>query len=89
MTTPMLQEEHDKHWLVRRRTIRGLWIVSGVALAFLVLLDIVVDQYEVFGVEGYFGFAAGYGFLTCVAMVLAAKGLGSFLKRPDSYYDDP
>ncbi len=58
MTTPMPQDERDKHWLVRRRTIRILWIVSSVVLAITVLFDLVVDQYEIFGVEGTFGFAA-------------------------------
>ena len=88
MTAPIPQDERDKHWLVRRRTIRILWIVLSVVLAITVLFDLVVDQYVIFGVEGTFGFAAWYGFLTCVAMILAAKGLGFFLKRPDRHYDD-
>ena len=88
MTTPMPQDERDKHWLVRRRTIRILWIVSSVVLAITVLFDLVVDQYEIFGVESTFGFAAWYGFLTCVSMIIAAKGLGFFLKRSDRFYDD-
>ena len=88
MTMPIPQDEHDKHWLVRRRTIRGLWIVSSLVLAITVLFDLVIDQYVIFGVEGIFGFAAWYGFLTCVAMIFAAKGLGFFLKRSDRFYDD-
>ena len=88
MTAPIPQDERGKHWLMRRATIRILWIVLSVALTITVLFDFVVDQYVVFGVEGIFGFAAWYGFLTCVAMVLAAKGLGFFLKRTDRYYDD-
>ncbi len=88
MTAPIPQDERGKHWLVRRRTIRILWIVLSVVLAITVLFDLVVDQYAIFGVEGIFGFAAWYGFLTCVAMILVAGGLGFFLKRPDRYYDD-
>ena len=88
MTAPIPRDERGKHWLVRRRTIRILWIVLLVALAITVLFDLVVDQYVIFGVEGIFGFAAWYGFLTCVAMILASKALGFFLKRPDRYYDD-
>jgi hypothetical protein len=34
------------------------------------------------------GFFAWYGFVTCAAMVVGAKVLGIFLKRPDDYYDD-
>jgi uncharacterized membrane protein len=88
MTAPLPHDERDKHWLVRRSTIRILWIVSSLVLAITVLFDLAVDQYEIFGVDGTFGFAAWYGFLTCVTMVLAAKGLGFFLKRSDRYYDD-
>ncbi|MCH7942443.1 MAG: hypothetical protein IIB67_04330 [Proteobacteria bacterium] len=68
--------------------IRVLWIGLIVTLAITVLFDLVVEQYVIFGVEGIFGFAAWYGFLACVAMIFAAKGLGFFLKRPDRYYDD-
>ena len=39
-----------------------------------------------FTVDGWFGFGAIYGFLSCLVMVLFAKGLGVFLKRPNDYY---
>ena len=88
MTPPIPQDERGTHWLVQPRAIRALWIGLIVTLAITVLFDLVVEQYVIFGVEGIFGFAAWYGFLTCVAMVFVAKGLGFFLKRPDRYYDD-
>ena len=88
MMDPIPQDQRGKHWLVRPRMIRSLWIVLIAALAITVLFDLVVDQYVIFGVEGIFGFAAWFGFLTCVAMVMAAKGLGFFLKRSDRFYDD-
>lgn len=83
-----IDDDSRKHWLVRRRTIRNLRFGSAVVLAITVLFDLVVEQHEVFGVEGAFGFAAWYGFATCVAMILFAKGLGFFLNRSDTYYDD-
>jgi hypothetical protein len=88
MPTPMPQDERDKHWLVRSRTIRQLWIVLSLLLATTVLFDLAIDQHGIVGIDGTFGFAAWYGFLACAAMILAAKGLGYFLKRPDRYYDD-
>ncbi len=88
MTIDDRHDDNHKHWLVRRRTIRGLWIGSAVVLAITVLFDLMVDQHEVFGVEGSFGFAAWYGFAVCVVMISFAKGLGLFLKRSDRYYDD-
>lgn len=76
------------HWLVRPGTIRLLWNVSAAVLAGLVLLDLVVPKHPHFGIDGTFGFGAWYGFGACVLMVLVSRGIGSILKRPDTYYDD-
>ncbi len=77
-----------KHWLVRPRTIRILWIAFAAILAALVVAGVFVHGYAYFTIDGIFAFNAWYGFLTCVAMVVAAKVLGAFIKRQDSYYDD-
>ena len=39
-----------------------------------------------FGLDGWLGFGAVFGFLSCLAMVLFAKLLGKFLKRPEDHY---
>ena len=39
-------------------------------------------------VDGWFGFGAVFGFLSCLLMVLFAKALGVFLKRPRDYYPE-
>jgi len=78
----------DKHWLVRPRTIRRLWVWFGIVLVGLVLADTFVHGHPVYGLDGTFGFYAWYGLATCMAMVIVAKGLGMLLKRPDTYYDD-
>ncbi len=77
----------DDHWLTRPETIKRLWIVFIAILAVTVLLDLVIEHHPHFGIDGTFGFGAWYGFLSCVVMVLFAKGLGFFLKRPDDHYD--
>jgi hypothetical protein len=41
-----------------------------------------------FEIEQIFGFYAVYGFLACAALILIAKAIGVFLKRPDDYYRD-
>lgn len=84
----MTPDEKARHWLVRPRTIRRLRIGGGVMLAGLVLADFLVHGHPSFGVDGTFGFYAWYGLITCMAMVLVAKGLGVLLKRRDDYYDD-
>lgn len=79
--------DHGKHWLVRPQTIRWLWGAFGVILGLTVVAGLFVHQHVYFGIEDSFGFYAWYGFVTCVAMVVIAKLLGIFLKRPDDYYE--
>jgi len=79
------QDQHD-HWLARPATIRRLWQVFAAVLVGLVALQFVFKVKGYFGIDGWFGFGAAFGFLSCLAMVLVAKGLGFFLKRPEDYY---
>lgn len=78
--------EDGKHWLVRPRTIRRLWVAFGIVLALTIVAGFFVHQHVYFGIEDSAGFFAWYGFVTCVAMVVFAKLMGIFLKRPDDYY---
>ncbi|HWM48066.1 MAG TPA: hypothetical protein VNR11_14270 [Xanthobacteraceae bacterium] len=77
----------DDHWLTRASTIKGLWIAFVILLTATVLADFVVQHHPYFGMDGTFGFAAWFGFVSCVVLVAIAKALGAFLKRPDTYYD--
>lgn len=76
----------NDHWLVRPKTIRRLWIGFIAVLVLLVALDPLRRDAH-FTFEALFGFGAWFGFLSCVALILFAKALGFFFKRPDSYYD--
>lgn len=76
------------HWLSRPETIRRLWQAFAIVLALTVLAELRVPHEGHFHVESWFGFNAAFGFLACVAMILLAKALGLWLKRPDTYYDD-
>jgi hypothetical protein len=84
----MADRDPDDHWLVHPGTVGVLWAVFAAILTALVLADLLVEHHPLFGLDGIFGFAAWYGFASCVALVLFAKALGAILKRPDSYYDD-
>ena len=79
--------EQNKHWLLRKNNIRKLWIIFIAILVVTVIAGIFVHQHESFGIEDSFGFYAWYGFITCVGMVILAKVLGLFLKRPEDYYN--
>lgn len=76
------------HWLVRPATIRLLWRIFIAVLALTVLAELFVESHPHFAIERIFGYGAWYGFLACAAMILSAKGLAVFLKRPDTYYDE-
>ena len=76
------------HWLVRKGTIRGLWVVGLAFLAVLVYGDTYLTPHPHFMIDGTFGLHAWYGLVTCIAMVLVAKFLGLFISRKDTYYDD-
>ena len=76
----------DDHWLARPTTIKLLWRVFAVVLALTVLAQAFIYVKGYFGVDGWFAFGAVFGFLSCLAMVLFAKGLGFFLKRDEDYY---
>ncbi|MBT3905053.1 MAG: hypothetical protein HOB79_18545 [Rhodospirillaceae bacterium] len=78
----------EKHWLVRPKTIRGLWIVGLLVLAALAMADKYMHGHPSFGIDGTFGFYSWYGLVVCAAMVVFAKLLGFLLKRQDTYYDE-
>jgi hypothetical protein len=77
----------EDHWLARESTIKRLWIVFGALLAATVLMDLVIEHHPYFGLDGSVGFGAWFGFASCVALIVLARGLGAILKRSDTYYD--
>lgn len=83
-----MRTDDRKYWLDDPGNVtklyRGLWIV-GFALA---ALDFVVHRHDDFGFAETWGYYALYGFVACVALVLAAKeGLRRLVKRPEDYYE--
>ncbi len=81
-----MSDPEQGHYLTRPTTIRRLWWAFSAILVATVLLQLVIYVKGYFTVDGWFGFGAIYGFLSCLLMVLFAKGLGVFLKRPNDYY---
>ena len=83
-----MADNEKLHWLVRPATIRKLWYGFSVVLIVVVLAQGLIDVKGYFNVDGWFGFGAIFGFLSCLLMVLVAKFLGLFLKRPHTFYVD-
>lgn len=75
-------------YLVARR--RALTYLMLVVMALLVLADIVIPAaYTRFPWDGIGGFAAFYGFISCVLIIVISKALGyGLLYRNEDYYDD-
>ena len=87
MTKKPKIEPHQNDWLTRPETIRKLWIGLFAVLALLLVGGAIYPVHPHFWLDGTFGFAAWFGFAACVVLVLVAKALAIFLKRPDTYYD--
>lgn len=77
-----------QHWLVRPETIRLLWKIFILVLAATVAAELFIDNKAYFGIDGVFAFNAWFGFAACAALIVFARLLGVFLKRPDTYYGD-
>ena len=81
-----MTDARQGHFLTRPATIRRLWWIFSAVLAATVLGQLVIYVKGYFTVDGWFGFGAVFGFLSCLLMVLFAKALGVLLKRPRDYY---
>lgn len=65
------------------RLYRALWAIAALLFA----ADWIVHRHEDVSFAALPAFYAVYGFCACVLLVLAAKGLRRFLKRPEDYYE--
>jgi hypothetical protein len=70
--------------------VRSVEWVYRVALVLGVLLaaaDLLVHRHAEAGFDDSFAFYAVYGFVACVALVVAAKWLRRAVMRREDYYD--
>jgi len=84
-----MNDNHQQDaWLARPESIRLLWKLFAVVLVLTVVAQFVIKVKGYFGVDGWLGFAAVFGFASCLLMVLVAKALGLVLKRDEDYYKE-
>lgn len=79
---------NDKHyWLDSPANVtklyRGVWIVG----ILLLLSDFLLHKHEDFDFAGWPFFYGAFGFVACVVLVVAAKGLRRLLMRGEDYYE--
>lgn len=82
----MSDSPEDDAWLARPSTITKLWKLLWFVLALTVVAQLFIKIKGHFLVDGWFAFAAIFGFLCCLAMVLFAKAIGNVLKRDENFY---
>jgi hypothetical protein len=83
----MKKEKKEFDWFDRPRVRRGLWVALFVTCALTLVAELFVwPRKGHFGLDGVFGFYAVLGFVCCSLMLLAAKGLGIYLKRDADYW---
>lgn len=78
----------QRHWLYRPATIARLCAWGVGALLVTVIAELFVTLYEHFAFTGWFGFHAVFGFVSCVLMVVVARGFARVVKRRADYYED-
>lgn len=85
----------DTGWFERRGTRRLLWALLWAACAGTLVAEAVMqwsdNRHGHFGehsVDAWWGFYAALGFVGCALMILVAKVLGAWLKRPENYYQE-
>ena len=89
------QKKPEFDWFDRPGSRRLLWRLLYAACAVSVLLEVPLivghkrhGHFSEHSVDGWWFFYAFLGFVACALMILAAKGLGYWLKRPENYYGE-
>ena len=85
----MTDSSPDKktYWLDSSKNVaKVFWGVVAVCVL-LFAADAFYHKHVELEAESVFGFYGIYGFVACVALVLAAKGLRKLLMRNEDYYD--
>ena len=75
------------YWLDEPRNVTKIvWALVAVCVA-LFFADGFYEKHGEVAIEYLFGFYGAYGFIGCVALVLAAKWLRTIVMRPEDYYE--
>lgn len=84
----MADPKKEFDWFDKPSSRKLLWWFLWITCGLTVVAELFIHRHPHFGIDGFFNFYSVMGFVGCAAMILAAKGLGVFLKRKDDYYGD-
>jgi hypothetical protein len=80
-------EDDKRYWLDDPANVTKIvWALVAVC-AGLFVADAFYHKHGPFDIEHLFGFFGIFGFVMCVALVLGARWMRTFLQRPEDYYD--
>lgn len=75
-------------WVDRPGSANRIFWGLAVFSLLLFLADFTYNKYGAFEIESLPGFFGFYGFVSFTAVILLAKALRFFIKRPEDYYGD-
>ena len=83
----MKQQKKEFDWFDRPESIRKLWVMLYAICGLLVVCDLFTHRHPHFGFDGFVGFYALLGFVSCAALILFSKLVALVLKAKEDYYD--
>ena len=83
-----MKKKKEFDYFDKPENIRKLWIMLYAVCGLLVVPDFFTHRHPHFGFDGFFGFYALLGFVTCAALILFSKVVGLVLKAREDYYND-
>jgi hypothetical protein len=83
-----MRSKKEFDYFDRPEVIRKLWILLYVTCGLTVVAELFAHRHPHFGFDGFFGFNAVLGFVSCAVLILLSKLVALFLKAPEDYYDD-
>ena len=83
--------EGGARWLDRSQNVDRICYALYAVCGILLVADVAYTRHPHFGFESwlpsFISFSGVYGFVACVGLVIAAKGLRRLIKRDEDYYD--
>jgi hypothetical protein len=73
-------------WIDEKKNVRRVVLGLYILCAGLFVADFLYHKHSYLSVEDIPGFYALYGFFMCAALVVCAKVMRLFLKRPEDFY---
>ncbi|MEE2954665.1 MAG: hypothetical protein VX780_00885 [Pseudomonadota bacterium] len=81
--------KEKRYWLDDKKNVNKVWYSLIIICAITVICDFFYHKHVEFAVEDIIpGMYGWYGFLGCVFLVLAAKGLRKLLMRSETFYEN-